>query len=45
MPRGGIAGRTPTYVKLTWDERKNVEIEFLNLSGVKVKSFKENLIS
>jgi uncharacterized protein len=41
MPRGGICGRVPTYVKFSWDEHK-AEIEFLDINGSLVKSISEN---
>ncbi len=34
QPRGGIVGRTPTYVKLSWTSgKKDITIAFLNLNG------------
>ncbi|WP_245732826.1 metallophosphoesterase family protein [Salinibacillus kushneri] len=32
-PRGGAAGRTPTYVRLGWEDAKELQVEFLNLKG------------
>ncbi|MRG88370.1 metallophosphoesterase [Salinibacillus xinjiangensis] len=33
QPRGGVAGRTPTYVRLAFEGKQELQVEFVNMDG------------